>query len=112
VAVSVASGAAASVALAAAWATHLTDSITSSARPGHPPFAERNVMEVASTLLCLDVGRPDHFAPLLGFFGDQLAELGRRSRQRRAAEVSEGMEVTITSTCPPSKFVSAGATPR
>jgi hypothetical protein len=28
-------------------------------------------------------------APFLGFLGDQVAELGRRSRQRRAAEVSE-----------------------
>ena len=26
--------------------------------------------------LCLDVGRPDHLAPLLGFIGDELAEVG------------------------------------
>ena len=26
--------------------------------------------------LCLDVGRPDHLAPLLGFVGDKLAEVG------------------------------------
>src|SRR5262245_40331697 len=39
--------------------------------------------------LRLDVGRPDHLAPLLRFIGDQLAELDRRSRQRRAAEISE-----------------------
>src|SRR5262249_20686156 len=37
----------------------------------------------------LDIGRADHLAPSLGFFGDQLAELDRRSRQRRSAEVSE-----------------------
>ena len=37
----------------------------------------------------LDVGRADHLAPFLGFFGDQLAELDRRSWQQRAAEVSE-----------------------
>ena len=37
----------------------------------------------------LDVEGPDDVAPLLGFLGDQLAELGRRSRQRRAAEVGE-----------------------
>jgi hypothetical protein len=24
----------------------------------------------------LDAGRPDHLAPLLGFFGDELAEVG------------------------------------
>src|SRR5262245_32431083 len=40
-------------------------------------------------LLRLDIGGPDHLAPFLGFVGDQLAELGRRPRQRRAAEVSE-----------------------
>src|SRR6516225_7300187 len=39
--------------------------------------------------LRLDVGGPDHLAPFLGFLGDQLAELDRRSRQRRAAEVGE-----------------------
>src|SRR5215475_6529452 len=33
----------------------------------------------------LDAGEPDHLGPLLGFVGDKLAELGRRSRQRRAA---------------------------
>src|SRR5262249_12343676 len=44
----------------------------------------------------LDVGRPDHLAPFLGFVGDQLAELGRRSRQRRAAEVSDtGLHLRI-----------------
>src|SRR5262249_17276828 len=44
----------------------------------------------------LDVGGPDHLAAFVGFFGDQLAELGRRSRQRRAAEVSEtGLHLRI-----------------
>src|ERR1041384_7470168 len=37
----------------------------------------------------LDVGCPNHFGPLLSFFGDQLSELGRRSPQRHAAEVGE-----------------------
>src|ERR1051325_5225572 len=37
----------------------------------------------------LDVGCPNHLGPLLSFFGDQLSELNRRSRQRDAAEVSE-----------------------
>jgi hypothetical protein len=36
-----------------------------------------------------DVGGPDHLAPLLGFVDYQLAKLGRRSRQRRAAEVGK-----------------------
>ena len=39
--------------------------------------------------LRLDVGRPDHLAPLLGFVGDELAEVGGRARKRRAAEVGE-----------------------
>src|SRR5262245_44332897 len=37
----------------------------------------------------LDIGGLYYLAPFLGFVGDQLAELGRRSRQRRAAEVGE-----------------------
>src|SRR5262249_9966450 len=58
-------------------------------------FAELDLWKVfpissaETSSLRLDVGGPDHLAPVLGFFGDQLAELGRRSRQRRAAEVSE-----------------------
>src|SRR5215472_9762803 len=49
--------------------------------------SSRSSAEASS--LRLDVGGPDHLAPFLGFLGDQLAELDRRSRQRRAAEVSE-----------------------
>ena len=37
----------------------------------------------------LDIGGLYYPAPFLGFVGDKLAELGRRSRQRRAAEVSK-----------------------
>src|SRR5436309_12070402 len=33
----------------------------------------------------LDVGCPDHLGPLLGFLGDQLAELVGRHRRRQAA---------------------------
>src|SRR6516165_12075771 len=40
-------------------------------------------------LVRLDVGRPDHLAPLLGFVSDELAEFGRRHRQRYAAEVGK-----------------------
>src|SRR5262249_45390146 len=49
--------------------------------------SSRSSAETSS--LRLDVGGPDHLAPFLGFLGDQLAELDRRSRQRRAAEVGE-----------------------
>src|SRR6516162_10073766 len=58
------------------------------ARTDSPYGALWNIGPVAVSLR-LDVGGADHLAPFLGFFGDQLAELGRRSRQRRAAEVSE-----------------------
>ena len=36
-------------------------------------------------LLRLDVGRPDHLAPFLGFVGDELAEVGGRAGKHRAA---------------------------
>jgi hypothetical protein len=39
--------------------------------------------------LRVDAGGPDHLGPFLGFVGDQLSELSRRSRHRHAAEVSE-----------------------
>src|SRR5262245_10449865 len=37
----------------------------------------------------LDVGRPDHLAPLLGFVGDELAEIGGRADKRRASKVGK-----------------------
>src|SRR5262245_50380406 len=37
----------------------------------------------------LDVGGPDHLAPLLGFVGDELAEFGGRHRHRHAAQIGE-----------------------
>ena len=43
----------------------------------------------ATRSLRLDVGRPDHLAPLLGFVGDELTEFGRRARKRRATEVGK-----------------------
>src|SRR5262249_45174878 len=56
--------------------------------------SSRSSAETSS--LRLDVSGPDHLAPLLGFLSDQLAELDRRSRQRRAAEVSEtGLHLRI-----------------
>src|SRR5262249_3546701 len=54
-----------------------------------------NIGRIAGSLR-LNAGGLDHLAPFLGFFGDQPAELGRRSRQRRAAEVSEtGLHLRI-----------------
>src|SRR5215472_3451524 len=58
-------------------------SITSS-----PLFAERNVMECRRDddgLFRLDVGRPDHLAPFLGFVGDELSKVGGRARQPTSA---------------------------
>ena len=37
----------------------------------------------------LDVARPDHLAPFLGFVGDELAEIAGRAGNRRVAEISE-----------------------
>src|SRR5215813_7026958 len=54
-------------------------------------FAERDLWNVGRLVvsLRLDASELYHLAPLLGFVYDQFAELGRRSRQRRAAEVGE-----------------------
>ena len=41
------------------------------------------------TSLRLDVGRPDHLAPLLGFVGNELPEVYRRHRHRHSAKVGE-----------------------
>ena len=39
--------------------------------------------------LRLDVGRTDHLAPLLGFIGEQLAEVGRRARKHSTPDISK-----------------------
>jgi len=41
------------------------------------------------TLLGLDVGRPDHLCPFLGFVGDELAEVGGRTRKHSGSQVSK-----------------------
>jgi hypothetical protein len=64
--------------------------VTSSAWPGHPPFAEREVMECGltePTSLRLDVRRLDHLAPFLGLVGDELTEIGGREREHVATEI-------------------------
>src|SRR5262249_43817193 len=42
-----------------------------------------NIRPAETDLLGLDVRRPDHFAPFLGFVGDELAELSRRTLKDR-----------------------------
>jgi hypothetical protein len=39
--------------------------------------------------LRLDVGRADHFGPLFGFVGDELAEVGGRAWKHRAPKLGE-----------------------
>src|SRR5262245_13403425 len=46
-------------------------------------------IDSGSASLRLDVEGPDDVAPLLRFVGDELAEVGGRTRKYRAAEVSE-----------------------
>src|SRR5215510_10829069 len=57
----------------------------------HPAFAERGLWNVCARdqLLRLDVGRPDHLSPLLGFLSHQLSEFGRRHRHGLAAEFGQ-----------------------
>jgi hypothetical protein len=50
-------------------------------------FMERHLRFTGS--LRLDVGRTDHLAPLLGFIGEQLAEVGRRARKHSTPDISE-----------------------
>jgi hypothetical protein len=42
-----------------------------------------------------DVGCPDHFAPFLGFIGDEFSKLGRRARKDDRAEVGKARLVTL-----------------
>src|SRR5262249_16270474 len=55
-----------------------------------PRFAERDVVEYrpdsGSASLRLDVEGSDDGAPLLGFVGDERAEVGGRSRKHRATK--------------------------
>src|SRR5262249_48836802 len=39
--------------------------------------------------VCLDIGRSDHLAPLLGFVGDELAEVAGRARKHSATKVGK-----------------------
>src|SRR6476660_7921350 len=49
----------------------------------------RNASPDRSASVGLDAGRPDHLTPLLGFIGDELPEVGGRTRKYRAALVGK-----------------------
>src|SRR5579859_7972762 len=62
-------------------------------KPAHPAVNGAPVRRVS---LRLDAGKPDHLAPLLGLVGDELAEIGRRARQQRGAEIGElGLDLRL-----------------
>ena len=46
-------------------------------------------IRVRISLLRLDVGGPDHLAPFLSLVGDELGEVGGRTREHGAAEVGK-----------------------
>src|SRR5215831_13319601 len=55
-------------------------------------FAERALRNIDASgwpLVGFDIGRPDHFAPLLGLVGDKLTEVAGRARKDAAAEVGK-----------------------
>src|SRR5262245_65889447 len=54
-------------------------------------FAERDLWNVGRLVvsLRLDASELDHLAPLLGFFGDKPAEIGRRAHHHCAAQIGK-----------------------
>src|SRR5438874_120422 len=63
-------------------------SVSSSTRQ-RPRFRRTGFMEYVAWSFRLDIARPDHLAPLLGFLSDELAEVSGRTRKHRAAELNE-----------------------
>src|SRR5262245_16862477 len=57
----------------------------------HRPFAERSLWNIdsGSASVHLDVEGADHLAPLLGFFGDELAEVAGRAWKYSATKVGK-----------------------
>ena len=59
----------------------------SRARPGWPSHSQigcYGILDRVTASVCLDVEGPDDVAPLLGFVGDELAEIGGREREHVA----------------------------
>src|SRR5215467_13122857 len=70
---------------------NLSSSESDPERTSRDPFADREVMEYrgVSGSLRLDADGLNHLAPLLGVFRHELAEVGRRTRKDRAAQVRQ-----------------------
>src|SRR5262249_26539999 len=75
--------------LSAPQQTSILYSITSSARAGIRHSRNETLWNVRAASLWLDVGRPDHLAPLLGFVGDEPAKVGGREHKWCAPHVGE-----------------------
>jgi hypothetical protein len=59
--------------------------------PTSAPYCEVIISSGSSlrSTLILDVGRPDHLAPLLGLVGDEPPKFGGRARKRHPAQISK-----------------------
>src|SRR5260370_24630121 len=66
--------------------TRRADSAASVAGDPNPRFAEREVRNKRAGSFRFDMGRPDNLGSLLGFFDDQLAEVGMRARKYSARQ--------------------------
>src|SRR5215216_7842989 len=63
-----------------------------SVRSARSAFAYRTLLEYQAGLLGLvrlGAGELDHLAPLLGLISDELPEVGRRTREHRAAHIGD-----------------------
>src|SRR5712692_1017788 len=55
----------------------------------HSPNGTYGTSAQIAGSLRFDVGRPDHLAPLLGFLGNELPEVGGRARKRGATQIGK-----------------------
>src|SRR5262249_44107043 len=75
---------------------HVGYSITSLSRASRVGGTSRGIRNPGVTehpledaLLWLNVGRPDHLAPLLGFCGDEISKVSGRTGNHRVAEIGK-----------------------
>src|SRR5262249_34751069 len=73
-----------------AWRLLSLDHLVGAARaPAIRRTKRYGILDRVTASVCLDVGRPDHLAPLLGFFDDEYSELGRRAAEHRPAQIGK-----------------------